>query len=87
MSASAKKPVTREQWEELSRRYRELSERVDQLSRAIQPDGRWWATQAGRFANDPAFEEIVRLGRKYRLSKRPKLTREKTHRARLIRTS
>ena len=31
----------------------------------------WWHTEAGRFANDPVFDEIVRLGREYRESLRP----------------
>jgi len=26
----------------------------------------WWRTQAGVFANDPVFDEIVRLGKEYR---------------------
>ena len=26
----------------------------------------WWERIAGRFENDPAFEEIVRLGREHR---------------------
>ena len=31
----------------------------------------WYRTQAGRFANDPDFEEIVKLGRVYRKSLKP----------------
>jgi hypothetical protein len=33
----------------------------------------WWTEEggAGRFANDPGFEEMVRLGREYRESLRP----------------
>jgi hypothetical protein len=30
----------------------------------------WWRAGAGRFADDPAFEEIVRLGRQHRKSTR-----------------
>lgn len=33
---------------------------------------RWWVEGAGRFADDPVFDEIVELGRKYRESLRPK---------------
>jgi hypothetical protein len=33
---------------------------------------RWWVEDAARFANDPAFDEIVRLGQKYRQSLRPR---------------
>ena len=31
----------------------------------------WWRDDAGAFANDPGFEEMVRLGREYRESLRP----------------
>ncbi|HWE35978.1 MAG TPA: hypothetical protein VG406_05340 [Isosphaeraceae bacterium] len=31
---------------------------------------RWWIEGAGRFADDPAFEEMVRLGGEYRESLR-----------------
>ena len=32
---------------------------------------RWWIEDAGRFANDPLFDEMVRLGREYRESLHP----------------
>jgi hypothetical protein len=32
----------------------------------------WWEQIWGVFANDPAFEEAMRLGREYRESLRPK---------------
>ncbi len=32
----------------------------------------WWKQIKGAFANDPAFEEAMRLGREYRESFRPK---------------
>jgi len=44
-----------------------LTQRVDRL-----PTRRWNATCAGRFANDPVFDEIVRLGAEYRVAQRPK---------------
>ena len=31
----------------------------------------WYRTQAGRFAHDPDFEEIVKLGPAYRKSLKP----------------
>jgi hypothetical protein len=59
----------------------ELAKRVEALERKFeavqpghpQPDPRqsWWRTTAGRFADDPDFDEIVRLGREYRESLRP----------------
>jgi hypothetical protein len=33
---------------------------------------RWWVDDAGRFADDPVFDEIVRLGQAYRRSLRPR---------------
>jgi len=33
-------------------------------------DRNWYRTQAGRFASDPDFDEIVRLGKAYRRSLR-----------------
>lgn len=32
----------------------------------------WWEEIAGTFANDPAFEQAMRLGRKWRDSFKPK---------------
>ncbi len=32
----------------------------------------WWEQIAGTFANDPIYEEAMRLGREYRKSLRPK---------------
>lgn len=34
-------------------------------------DPRWWLATAGRFKDDPVFDEIVRLGREWRESQRP----------------
>jgi hypothetical protein len=31
----------------------------------------WWITHAGRFRNDPDFDEVIRLGREYRDSQNP----------------
>jgi hypothetical protein len=63
---------------------KELEFRVQQLERVVErlqsrlvhqvgvnPKGRWWRDAAGRFADDPIFDEIVRLGRQYRESLRP----------------
>ncbi len=66
----------------------ELEQRLLSLEQAVQhlqkePGAkdrsarRWWVEQAGRFADDPVFEEIVRLGREYRQSLRPKNTKGK----------
>jgi hypothetical protein len=58
---------------ELTRRVEALEESVRELREELSGRGRprWWRTGAGRFARDPVFEEIVRLGREYRESLRP----------------
>ena len=43
-----------------------------------QTDNRpWWEKIYGTFANDPDYEEAMKLGRKYRESTRPKPRRKK----------
>lgn len=37
----------------------------------VAPRGAWSRENAGRFANDPLFEEMVRLGKEYRDSLKP----------------
>jgi hypothetical protein len=37
----------------------------------------WWRDDAGRFADDPVFDEIVRLGRQYRESLHPDRRKKK----------
>ena len=37
----------------------------------------WWEKIYGKYANDPAYEEAMRLGREYRESLRPKSLRKK----------
>ena len=53
-----------------------LEEKVIQLQRqldAVAPEANpWWQYVVGAFANDPAFEEAMRLGREYRESLRPR---------------
>jgi hypothetical protein len=51
----------------LEQALQELRERLNRLDRT---ERRWWIDDAGRFANDPDFEEIVRLGSQYRKGKR-----------------
>jgi hypothetical protein len=57
-----------------------LKDRVQKLERDVgelmsrttgQADQPWWQRIAGRFENDAAFEEIVRLGREYREAQVP----------------
>jgi muconolactone delta-isomerase len=62
-----------------------LEKAVEELrARLVQNTGRqrrWWVETAGRFANDPVFDEIVELGRRYRESLRPKTKRARRDRS------
>jgi hypothetical protein len=59
---------------ELEKRLERLEEIVlNKTSPAPQRTAKWWLDQAGTFANDPGYEQVVRLGRKYRKSLKPKL--------------
>ena len=50
-----------------------LEAEVARLKKKLDKDSRPWTEKiAGAFANDPAFEEAMRLGREYRESLRPK---------------
>jgi hypothetical protein len=53
-----------------------LEEQVSQLRRKLEgvtPESKpWWNYVVGAFADDPDFEEAMRLGREYRESLRPK---------------
>jgi hypothetical protein len=40
-------------------------------------DPKWILAHAGRFADDPGFDEVVRLGREYRESLGPKPKKKK----------
>jgi hypothetical protein len=60
---------------ELERRVRALETEVRELKAGTpvpnKADPKWVLAHAGRFKDDPGFEEIVRLGREYRESLRP----------------
>lgn len=56
----------------LERRVSELEAKVTELAKSSRKRDRWWVTDAGRFADDPVFDEIVELGREYRKSLGPK---------------
>jgi len=44
-------------------------------------EAKWLIETAGRFRDDPGFEEMVRLGREYRESLRPKPRKKRSARA------
>jgi hypothetical protein len=55
-----------------------LEAEVARLKEKLDVDSRPWTEAiAGSFANEPAFDEAMRLGRKYRESLRPKPTKKK----------
>jgi hypothetical protein len=70
---------------ELESRVATLEAKVERLQRESQgvvPDGLpWWEQVVGAFADDPAFEEAMRLGREYRESQRPKPRTKRSKRA------
>lgn len=60
----------------------EIEQRLADLEKAFEdfkarfaaqsaPTRPWWIEQAGRFANNPTYDEIIRLGAEYRQSLRP----------------
>jgi hypothetical protein len=61
---------------QIEQRLQKVERAVSDLSRIIgsRPVKGWHRTHAGRFANDPVFDEIVRLGREYRQSLKPRAT-------------
>jgi hypothetical protein len=57
----------------LEQRVAQLEQDVSQLksNSSNHTERPWWERIAGRFENDPAYDEIVRLGREYRAAQRP----------------
>jgi hypothetical protein len=57
---------------QIEKRVKALEQTVQTLARRKSPVKlKWYRTHAGRFADDPVFDEIVGLGRAYRKSQRP----------------
>jgi hypothetical protein len=55
----------------IEQRVSELEAKVSQLmggACANEPTKAWWEYWYGAFANDPSFDEAVRLGAEYRMS-------------------
>jgi len=58
----------------------QLEKRVEQLERLVsdqalpapERNAKWWVDHAGTFADDSGYDQMVRLGRKYRQSLKPK---------------
>ena len=57
---------------QIEKRVKALEQTVQGFALAQRPVSRkWYRTRAGRFADDPVFKEIVKLGRAHRRSLRP----------------
>jgi hypothetical protein len=65
--------------EEIDKNLKALRAEMKKLQQAGSVSPRWWHDHAGRFENDPVFDEIVRLGRATRT---PSKRRAKGKRAR-----
>jgi len=58
----------------------QLEKRVERLERLISAQtlsaptrsAKWWLDNAGAFASDPGYDQLIRFGRKYRKSLKPK---------------
>jgi hypothetical protein len=59
----------------------EMTQVKKQLEKAIDSQEDWLDAIYGAFANDPHFEEAMRLGREYRESLRPKAVKKSTRKA------
>ena len=58
---------------QIAKRVKALEKTVEKLARSKPTVSRqWYRTHSGRFTDDPVFEDIVRLGRAYRKSQRPR---------------
>ena len=61
----------------------QVNQKIDALAAKVErgPAGAisltWWHDHAGRFENDPVFDEIVRLGREARKSSRANLKKKR----------
>ena len=62
----------------LEERVAALEAEMARLKQQLQPEPKkpWWQERIGAFANDPMYDEAMRLGREYRESLRPTETPE-----------
>ena len=52
----------------------QVKQKIEAVAEPAKP---WWQEIYGTFANDPLYEEAMRLGRAYRESSRPNARRKK----------
>ena len=56
----------------------EMAQVKQKLGAVTEPARPWWQEIYGTFANDPLYEEAMRLGREYRESLRPQPAKRST---------
>jgi hypothetical protein len=68
--------------ERINERMSKIAAKIDALTKVKKPDksrSTWWKELAGKFDGDPVFADIVREGRKWRNSQRPKSRNHRAH--------
>lgn len=76
--------------EEMEKRIIALEAELARVKAQQEPnkaDPKWVAAQSGRFANDAGFDEIVRLGREYRKSQKPRAAKKSVRKKSMLQTS
>jgi hypothetical protein len=64
---------------QIEKRVKTLEQIINGLTEAKRPaNRRLYCSQAGRFAGDPVFDKIVKLGRAFRNSQRPKVNSKRS---------
>ena len=58
---------------------KEVARLASKISGPADPDRQWWLEDAGRFKDDPVFEEIDRLGKACRRSLGPRRRAKRAH--------
>lgn len=66
----------KERVEKLERQMAELSKALQTEPSGTRPVRKHWRDTFGMSANDPGFEEMIRLGREWRERQRPRLPRK-----------
>lgn len=61
----------------LEKRLTALEGEVARLKSRLESREPWWERIAGTFADDPVYQEAMKLGRQYRQSQRPRSTRKR----------
>ena len=56
----------------LNERVAQLESELAAVKKRLPPEPTGWRSLIGVFANDPAFDQAMQLGREYRESQRPK---------------